>query len=122
MVSKKRKFTRFPLNMNVSLIADNRSFYVDKVLNFSIGGCLLCIHTDLQMGTPCSLTINLGSSESDPRIVVEGAVMRSQDGNLAVKFVGIDPDSLLHLKMLARFNAPDAEKVEEEIKEHPGIL
>jgi len=122
MESDKRRFTRFTLNMNSTLYIGNVSYNVDTITNLSIGGCLLPIHADLESGAPCSLTIRLGMPESEVSIKIEGIIIRSEHGDVAVKFTGIDPDSLFHLQMLARYNSHDTEKVEEEIKKHPGII
>jgi hypothetical protein len=55
-------------------------------------------------------------------IRIEGSVIRSDNGDIAVKFISVDPESLYHLQMLARYNSPDPEKVDEEIQKHPGIF
>jgi hypothetical protein len=122
MESEKRRFTRFTLNMNATLYINNISYNVDTISNLSIGGCLLPIHADLKPDAPCSLNIQLGMPESEASIKVKGIIIRSKDGEVAVKFSGIDPDSLFHLQMLARYNSSDIEKVEDEIRKHPGII
>lgn len=122
MEGDKRRFTRFTLNMNATLYVEKVSYDVDKISNLSIGGCLLPIDADLSANAPCSLVIRLGMSESEIPIRIEGIIVRSGDGEVAVKFISIDPDSLFHLQMLARFNAPDSDRIEDEIKEHPGIV
>lgn len=122
MESDKRRFTRFPLKMNARLCVNKDSYNVDMFSNLSIGGCLLPILADLAPDTPCSLIIKLGMSESELTIKIEGIIIRSDHGDVAVKFIGIDPDSLFHLQMLARYNSTEPEKIEEEIKQHPGIV
>lgn len=122
MEVEKRRFTRFFLNMNATFYADNVLYDIDTISNLSIGGCLLSIHADIAPDTPCSLNINLGMGESELSIKIEGKIIRSDHGNIAVKFTSIDPDSLYHLQMLARYNSHDPEKIEDEIKKHPGIV
>jgi hypothetical protein len=122
MESEKRRFTRFNLNMNATLYVNKASYDVDMISNLSIGGCLLPIHADLSPDTPCFLIIKLGMSENDISIKIEGKIIRSDHGDVAVKFTGIDPESLFHLQMLARYNSQNPEKVEDEIKKHPGIV
>ena len=122
MESEKRRFTRFTLNMNATLFINNVSYNVDTISNLSIGGCLLPIHADLKPDTPCFLTIMLGMPESGVNVNIEGVIIRGEHGDVAVKFTGIDPDSLFHLQMLARYNSSDIEKVEDEIRKHPGIV
>ncbi|MBN1627230.1 MAG: PilZ domain-containing protein [Deltaproteobacteria bacterium] len=122
MEDEKRRFSRFILNMNATLYVKGDSFKTDMISNLSIGGCLLPIHADLEPNDPCSIIINLGMPESDVNVKVEGIIIRCEHGDVAVKFTSIDPDSLFHLQMLARYNSPDTEKVEEEIKKHPGLF
>lgn len=122
MEEDKRRFTRFALDMKATLYVEGDSFEADTISNISIGGCLLPIHADLEPNAPCSVIIKLGMSESDASIKVEGIIIRCGHGDVAVKFSAIDPDSLFHLQMLARYNSPDTDKVEEEIKKHPGLF
>jgi hypothetical protein len=122
MESEKRKFTRFPLKMSATLEVLGKSFNADKLSNLSIGGCLVPISEALAPDTPCTLTIMLGMTKEEPTIIIDGIVIRSYDGNVAIKFTRVDPDSLFHLQMLARYNSPDSEKIDEEIHKHPGIL
>lgn len=122
MGNEKRRFTRFTLKMNAILYDDKTSYPVDTISNLSIGGCLLAIDADLAPDSLCSLIIKLGMSENDLTVKIEGRVIRSDDGEVAIKFISVDPESLFHLQMLARYNSPEPEKIEEEIKQHPGIF
>jgi hypothetical protein len=122
MEQEKRRFTRFPLKMNAILGVNNNSYSTNILSNLSIGGCLVPVTVAAAPDTPCSMTIYLGSTESELTIRAEGKIIRSDRGEVAVKFVGVDPESLFHLQMLARYNSPDSDKIEEEIKQHPGIL
>jgi len=122
MEGDKRRFTRFPLKMNATLYVNKDSYDVDAISNLSIGGCLLPVHAVLAPDTPCTLIIMLGMTTSEPSIKIECVVIRGDRGDVALKFISIDPESLFHLQMLARYNSPDSEKVEEEIRDHPGIV
>ena len=122
MESEKRRFTRFPLKMNATLAANNHSYNVDNISNLSIGGCFLPIHADLAKDTPCTLTIYLGAPEGDLTVRTEGVVIRCEHGGVGIQFISVDPESLFHLQMLARYNSPDTERIEEEIKKHPGTV
>jgi hypothetical protein len=122
MEKEKRRFTRFPLRMNAILNVNNNSYSTNALSNLSIGGCLVPADAEIAPDTVCSMTISLGSPESELTIRTEGKVIRSDHGEIAVQFVRVDPDSLFHLQMLARYNSPDSEKIEEEIKKHPGIF
>jgi hypothetical protein len=122
MEQEKRRFTRFPLRMNAILNVNNSSYSANTLSNLSIGGCLVPVEAEAAPDTPCAMTICLGSPESELTIRTEGKIIRSDRGEVAVQFVRVDPESLFHLQMLARYNSPDSEKVESEIKNHPGII
>ena len=122
MVDERRRFIRFPYKMNAELIGKGTSYEVDKISNLGIGGCLLPIGADLEPGTPCTLKIFLGKRGLDPVVTVEGTIVRCEHGNVAIKFTKIDPENLLHLQKIARYNSSDPDRVETEIREHPGLV
>jgi len=122
MTKEKRRFTRFPFDTKVELSVNEKIYAVDKIVNLSIGGCLLPISVDIEPETSCTVKINLGSSDDGPVVKVGGHIFRSGEGSLAIKFTSIDPDSLYHLQNIARFNAPDPERIEEELEKHPGLI
>ena len=59
---------------------------------------------------------------SELSIQVKGKIMRCDARAIAIKFTGIDPDSLFHLQNIIRYNSPDPEAAEREIQDHPGIV
>ena len=122
MGNERRRFVRFPFRMNAELITKDSKYEVSEFINLSIGGCLLPVGVDLESGSPCTLRILLGKTGVDPVVTVEGTVVRCEDGNVAIKFVKIDPENLHHLQMIALYNSPDPDRVEVEIREHPGIV
>ena len=122
MTDKKRRFTRFPFKMEAELTVEGTRYKVDKINNLSIGGCLLSIPAEMRTGTPCSLRIILKTTGNEPVVEVDGTIARCQNGNVAIKFTGIDPDNLIHLQNIARYNSPDPDKIEKEIQDHPGLV
>ena len=80
------------------------------------------INADLESGSPCTLRIILQQTGNEPTVTVEGSIVRSDKGSVAVKFVSIDPENLDHLQNIARYNSPDPDQVEKEITEHPGLI
>jgi hypothetical protein len=122
MDQEKRRFTRFPLKMTAVLHVNDKEYTSNSLINLSIGGCLVPLDVDAAPDMPCNMVICLGSPDSELTIRASGRIIRSVKGEVAVQFIGVDPDSLFHLQMLARYNSPDSEKVEEEIKNHPGIV
>jgi len=60
-------------------------------------------------------------SGSELTLQVESKIIRCDQGTVAIKFTGIDPDTLLHLHNIILYNSPDVQSVEEEIQRNPGI-
>ena len=122
MSDEKRRFSRIPFRVNAELTVGEKSFLVEEIQNLSIGGGLFPIEEELKAGEICRIEIILEGSSSELSIYVSGEVIRSSDGSTAIQFTRIDPDSLFHLQNIIRFNAPDPDVIEEEIRNHPGII
>ena len=122
MSDEKRRFSRFPFKMNGVLTVQENSYEIQEIENLSIGGCLLSVEEALKEGSPCNLEIILGSRGDGPVINVKAVIVRFEKGRVALKFTGIDPDSLFHLQKVAMYNASDSDKVEKEIDDHPGLV
>ncbi len=121
MGDEKRRFTRIIISLNGELTVRDQLFNFNEISNLSIGGCLLPVDQDLEEGTEVGLNIYLGDAENEPVIQIKGRVIRLLKNELAVRFTHIDPDSLFHLQNVVRYNAEDADAIEQEIKDHPGI-
>ena len=118
---EKRRFTRIPIKFDATLTIAGKSYPVEKITNLSIGGCLIPWDFEIAPGTPCVFKIQLAGGSDDLRIDVEGKTTRYQADGLAIHFTKIDHDSLHHLQNLIRYNAPDVDIIEDEIKQHPGL-
>ncbi len=121
MDDEKRRFTRVPFRVKAEIRIHNRSYSAAAIDNLSIGGCLLPIEADVEPGTPCQLKVFLSGTNSELSVQVAGQVTRCEPESVAIEFTTIEPDSLFHLHNIVRFNFPDTEQVEEEIKNHPGL-
>ena len=71
---------------------------------------------------PCSLKIILKVSGDEPNVNIEGKIVRCKNSTVGVKFTRIDMENLFHLQNIARFNSDDPDRIEKEIKDHPGII
>ena len=119
---ERRRYIRFPYKMKSELVVQDKKYAFDEIINLGIGGCLLPVEVNLDPGTPCTLRIILKKTGNEPTVTVDGILVRSERGSVAIKFTRIDLESLHHLQKIARYNSPDPDKVEEEIKEHPGLI
>ena len=64
----------------------------------------------------------MAGTTSELSIRVKGEIMRCDAGAVAIKFTGIDPDSLFHLQNIIRYNSSNPEAVDKEIRHHPGLV
>lgn len=119
MAEEKRRFSRIIFNVQARLMVDGREYPVARIVNLSVGGCLLEIQDDLPLGAACTFTIFL--PRMAPGVEVFGEIVRAGDGEASLKFVRITPENLVHLQNIIRYNADDPELIEEEIHSHPGL-
>ena len=122
MSKERRRFPRIPFTFMTEIKVNDTSYFTEKISNISIGGCLLKIDADLYVGTKCQIFMRLSGESSELTVSIRGEILRCDEGITAVKFIGIDPDSLFHLQNIVRYHSPDPDKIEEEISERPGIL
>jgi hypothetical protein len=121
MLDEKRRFTRVPFQVKAEITIDNVIYSSDKIINLSIGGCLLPLEMDAEKGTKCLLRILLDGTNSEISIKVKGEIFRCESGTVAIKFTAIGAESLFHLQNIVRYNYPDTDKIEQEIMKHPGL-
>ena len=122
MSKEKRRFTRVPFRVSAEIMVHDFSCSAEEILNLSVGGCLLPVQADLEPGTGCDLKIIMAGTTSELNIRVKGEIVRSGAGAVAVKFTGIDSESLFHLQNIIRYNLSDPEAIEREIQDHPGLV
>ncbi len=122
MPKEKRRFTRVPFRVSAEIMVNDFSFRAEEILNLSFGGCLLPVKADFEPGSECHFKIIMAGTTTELSILVKGEIMRSDAGAVAVKFTEIDPESLFYLQNIIRYNAPDYEAVEQEIRNHPGLV
>ncbi|MBA4356459.1 MAG: PilZ domain-containing protein [Humidesulfovibrio sp.] len=53
---------------------------------------------------------------SDALIAIECRVIRSDRTGVAIDFLPMDEESFFHLRNLVRYNAPDADQIDSELK------
>ncbi|MCD6560426.1 MAG: PilZ domain-containing protein [Deltaproteobacteria bacterium] len=122
MSEERRRFTRIPFNVTAEITINENSYIVDKINNLSVGGCFLPLVLDCEPKTACHVKISLTGSNNELSVNLDGTVVRSDLEGIAVKFTLIDPDSLIHLQHIILYNSHDTDKVEQELKDHPGLL
>ncbi len=124
MQNEKRKFSRIRLEFILTLtLNDGSVHHVEKFEDISIGGCLVPTKKEYQDNTTCTVTINLGDSiaNDSPKIEAKGHITRHNDEKTAIQFTAIDPESLFHLQNIIRYNAPDPDRIDDEIQQTKGL-
>ncbi len=119
MTSDKRRFSRIFFNVQASLLMDGVVYSVNRMVNLSVGGCLLEIEGEFALGSKGTFSIPLPGV--DPGVEVTGEVVRVDEGEVGLRFTAIDPESLFHLHNIIRYNAADPDAIEDEISAHPGL-
>ena len=122
MSDEKRRFTRVPFSVEAEIAIGDASYRADEIKNLSVGGCLLSMPGEFEVGAPCQVRIQLSGTSSELRVEVDGEVVRSGSGEVAVKFTGVDIDSLFHLQNIIRYNSADPDVVEAELRARLGIV
>ncbi len=120
--AEKRRFSRVIYDVHAKLAVGEQTFEPGHIDDLGIGGCLLPLRVAPALGSPCRVAIFLSGEKSEPAVRVQGEVVRADSGQVAIKFTAIDPDSLAHLQNIVLHNSPDADKAEEEIRHHPGLV
>lgn len=82
--------------------------------NISLKGLLAEPAAVVRTGAKGLLRITLGAGAAV--IEIECRVIRSDAEGVAVDFLPMDADSFFHLRNLVRYNAPDADQIDDELK------
>lgn len=122
MTEEKRRFSRIVFQMKAELAVPGKVFTVEEIADLSIGGCQLDVGEEIAGGTECSLLIILNPADRQMNVEAGGVVVRSEGGVVGIKFTAIEPQALVHLQNIIRYNSPDPDRIEEEIAEHPGLV
>jgi len=122
MTEEKRRFTRIAFQVHAVLTVGPTVAQTDALTNLSIGGCLFPLDGPVAPGTQATLRIDLGGAENPTPIFIQAQVVRSEQKEVALRFVAIEPEGLFHLKNIVRYNHPDTERIEKEILDHPGLV
>jgi hypothetical protein len=87
------------------------------VCNISLKGLLAVPEAQVQTGASGILRITLSPQAV---IEIESRIIRSDSTGVAVDFLPMEAESFLHLRNLVRYNAPDADQIDAELK-HPAF-
>lgn len=121
VIMEKRRFSRIALNIPAKLTIGKAVYSLQSIDNLGVGGCSLEMAMQVSVGTECRLWIPLDSTNPGLGIDVKGEMVRCTGETVSIRFDTITPESLFHLHNLIRYNAPDPDRIEQEILDHPGL-
>ena len=122
MTDEKRQYDRVVFKVEAELTVQTGAYRAEGVSNLSLGGCLLPITEHFEPGTSCQVKIKMGGTSSELTIRLGGEVLRSNEKGVAIKFVAMGSDCLLHLQNIVRHNAPYSQDAAKEFQFKRGLL
>lgn len=122
MTEEKRRFSRVVYQVESELTVKGEVYTFDKLVDLSVGGCQLGLQEQIEPGTECTLLMKLNPADRRMNIEVAGQIVRCDDKCIGVKFTTIDPEGLIHLQNIIRYNSDDPDIIEEEITKRPGLV
>ena len=122
----RRAFTRVSFDVKAQLRIDQQAYGADRIRDISLGGCFLYFLTgipwdqnaDIDVGRPCTVRIVLTGTTPGMTVEIGGKISRFSKEGIAVTFTTAAPESLFHLQNIIRYNAVDADTIEEEFRGH----
>ena len=118
----RRRFTRLKYNVPAVITVGSNVFSVKGIKNLSIGGALIPCEQHFDDLTKCIFQIPIGGTTDNLCVDVKGEFVWSNNTEAAIKFTAIDPDSLMLLQNIIRYNAEDADEIDAEITDHQGLI
>lgn len=117
MDANRRRRSRVDTSIPASFIlADGRMVSI-AICNISLKGLLAEPQPLAQAGATGIVHVELSP---EAVIEIESRIIRSDAAGVAVDFISMEPESFLHLRNLVRYNAPDADQIDAELK-HPAF-
>ncbi len=117
MDANRRRRSRVDANIPAGFILPGGEDVHLSICNISLKGLLAVPEVLVKPGTTGLIRIKLSP---EAIIEVESTVIRSDAAGVAIDFIGMEPESFMHLRNLVRYNAPDADQIDAELK-HPAF-
>ena len=119
MTVEKRKFSRIVFDVETKLTVNKVDYNLERIINLSVGGCLLGVNDGFTVGQECIVTVLL--SRMEPGVIVYGKIVRVAEGEASIQFTSVTPENLRHLQNIIRYNADDPELIEDELIARTGL-
>jgi len=117
MDANRRRRSRVDLNLAASFTPGGEPAAQLLICNISLKGLLAVPEANVKTGSMGVVRITLAK---DAVIQIECKVIRSDASGVAIDFMPMDEASFFHLRNLVRYNSPDADQIDAELK-HPAF-
>jgi len=117
MDANRRRRSRVDMNIAASFTPKIGQQVRLLVCNISLKGLLALPEGNVSAGETGQVRITLAK---DAVIKIDCTVIRSDATGVAIDFHPMDEQSFFHLRNLVRYNAPDADQIDAELK-HPAF-
>lgn len=122
MSEENRRFSRVKFAVPAVITVGSTVLSVKEITNLSVGGALIPCEQKFDRLTKCLFQIPITGTTENLSVQIEGEFVWRDDEFAAIKFTSISPDSLQLLQNIILYNAEDTNRVEDELKEHQGLL
>jgi len=89
--------------------------------DISLKGLYIMTPEPLSPGTECLIELRPAGDSGDPRLHIQGKVVRTDHKGMAVAFSGMELDALIYLKNILYYNSGDPERIDAELSGDKGL-
>ena len=111
MAAERRKHTRVPLQLSVTVIVGNKAVPV-QTWDISLRGMGCTPDGSFKAEAPCSVQWVLGSGIE---FLIEGSIVRCSETEAAVLFASMDEEAFSHRKRLVQYNMEEPDAINAEL-------
>jgi len=112
MAEERRKRTRVPVAFDINIIFQKDRIEV-KTFNISLTGISCTGDPRFRPNELCEVILTLNE---EIKLVIEGKILRVDEKEAIIAFLSMDEDTFSHLKRIIEYNAADADKIDQELK------
>lgn len=112
MDTNRRSRSRVEIHRDVVFVPNAGDAIELETRNLSLKGMLAGPNPRIKTNEAGLVRITLAE---DAVIETDCVIVRSDEGGIAVRFVAMEPESFLHLRNLVRYNAEDADRIDQEL-------
>ena len=112
MIEERRKRTRVPVAFDINILFQNDKIKV-KTFNLSLTGISCTSDPRFRANELCETILTLNE---DTSLAIEGKILRIDEKEAIIVFLSMDEDTFFHLKRIIEYNATDADKIDQELK------